>query len=259
MKRRHACLSFDEESLSSGSEAPHRRLKGLPQVPQSPAAKQDESIAQLAALRVALGLTRARGEREHEKEESDKQEGTEDQEPEPPAELPSLRDIASFSEFLRLSPLILLRAPELPVHELAALCETAARLKFFDKELFEPIFDILIAKIGQLSVEQITAVAVSIIDLNAYSPPVFSAAASALAPVVGKLSNPQRLQWLKLLAAAGHCDEEFEVALRTTPLPGGQDVNAHDDFMICWDLVRNGHCPRGATCRWAHPAKERKQ
>ncbi|CAJ1438216.1 unnamed protein product [Effrenium voratum] len=67
----------------------------------------------------------------------------------------------------------------------------------------------------------------------------------------------QRLQWLKLLAAAGRSeeDEDFEVRLRTDPLPGGVDVSASDDFMVCWDFVRTGNCPRGSSCRWNHPSK----
>ncbi|CAK0860846.1 unnamed protein product [Prorocentrum cordatum] len=170
------------------------------------------------------------------------------------------RKVGSLSAFLRLGPAIRRAAPHLPPAELVALCETAARLRFYDAELFEHAFVFLVAHVRarRLSAEQITSVAASLVELNACNAGVFSAAAAALLPEVGKLPKQMRLQWLKLLAAAGHegRDDAFELALRTAPLPGGVDPGASDDFSLCWDFVRGG-CPRGSSCRWKHPPKRR--
>eukprot|EP00747_Dinoflagellata_sp_TGD_P028079 gnl/TRDRNA2_/TRDRNA2_133023_c0_seq3.p1 gnl/TRDRNA2_/TRDRNA2_133023_c0~~gnl/TRDRNA2_/TRDRNA2_133023_c0_seq3.p1 ORF type:complete len:196 (-),score=40.51 gnl/TRDRNA2_/TRDRNA2_133023_c0_seq3:67-654(-) len=154
----------------------------------------------------------------------------------------SMRDISSFGHFLQLTPALRNAAAELTAQQLTELCEAAARIKFFDGELFD-----------------VTLVVASLVDLNACDSSIFSAAAPAIMPHISTMSKAQRLQWLKLLAAAKHpCDEEFEVALRTTALPEGEgELSAHEAFMLCWDYVKTGGCPRGSGCRWNHPKKDK--
>lgn len=180
----------------------------------------------------------------------------------PPVELPSsIREVKTFSEFLRLGPVLKTAAPNLSVDELVGLCETAARLKFFDGDLFDEVFVHLKRSIQsrKLSIQQITSVASSLVDLNAYNASIFAAAAKELTPLIKGMSKEQRLQWIKLLSSAGHRDDEsFEMALRTAPLPGGDDAAAADGFMLCWEFMRGG-CPRGNSCRWTHPGAKKNE
>eukprot|EP00931_Biecheleriopsis_adriatica_P121042 TRINITY_DN96120_c0_g1_i1.p1 TRINITY_DN96120_c0_g1~~TRINITY_DN96120_c0_g1_i1.p1 ORF type:complete len:287 (-),score=59.02 TRINITY_DN96120_c0_g1_i1:30-890(-) len=286
MKRGRPKLSFDDSSGSSDDEeAGDAKLKkqkpasaslrgGLSQAPQSQQAAAEtvpvpeaQTLAQVAALRAALGLGRRKASAESESQEAG---GEPESALVPSLSLPasaqrvqlpaSMRDIETFSEFLRLSPAIQDAAMKFSADELTALCETAARLKFFDGELFEGVFVHLRCRIrwGQFDIHQVTSVCAALVDLNATDPEVFRDVTQWLLPRVGTMSKAMRLQWLKLMAAVGHRhdeDEDFEIALRTTPLPGGIDVSASDDFMVCWDFVRTGGCPRGADCRWKHPAR----
>lgn len=277
MKKRGAVrLSFDEEGTSGssdeaegdeGSQPKQKRPKATPSLlrgglPQRQPEEDDiatshepeaQSLAQVAALRAALGL----GQRK--KEEADVVEIAEDR----PVKLPaSMRDIETFSEFLRLSPAIRDSCMRFSAEELTALCETAARLKFFDLELFDTVFVHLRCRIrwGQFSIDMVTSVANALIDLNACDQEVFGDLTAWLKTRVEQMSKAQRLHWLKLLAAARRADadsdeEELQNALRTTPLPGGVDASGTDDFNMCFEFVRFGFCPRGSCCRWVHPGK----
>eukprot|EP00434_Breviolum_minutum_P009748 symbB.v1.2.008581.t1/scaffold523.1/size192511/3 len=156
-------LSFDESSDEEGGEAKPklpRIQRGVPKLPESKQVEADkaavpeaQSLAQVAALRAALGLGRAKQE-----EKPLDSENLASQ----PAKLPaSMRDIQTFSEFLRLSPAIQEASMKMSADELTALCETAARLKFFDGELFEAVFVHIRCRIrwGQFDIHQVTAVA----------------------------------------------------------------------------------------------------
>eukprot|EP00747_Dinoflagellata_sp_TGD_P028078 gnl/TRDRNA2_/TRDRNA2_133023_c0_seq2.p1 gnl/TRDRNA2_/TRDRNA2_133023_c0~~gnl/TRDRNA2_/TRDRNA2_133023_c0_seq2.p1 ORF type:complete len:215 (-),score=46.28 gnl/TRDRNA2_/TRDRNA2_133023_c0_seq2:67-711(-) len=173
----------------------------------------------------------------------------------------SMRDISSFGHFLQLTPALRNAAAELTAQQLTELCEAAARIKFFDGELFDDVFVNIRKRLrkAEFNVAQVTLVVASLVDLNACDSSIFSAAAPAIMPHISTMSKAQRLQWLKLLAAAKHpCDEEFEVALRTTALPEGEgELSAHEAFMLCWDYVKTGGCPRGSGCRWNHPKKDK--
>lgn len=254
-------LSFDElsDEAEEGESKPKlpRIQRGVPQLPESKQVETEktvpeaQSLAQVAALRAALGLGRTKQE--------EKQLDSEDLAAQPPKLPASMRDIQTFSEFLRLSPAIQEASMKMSADELTALCETAARLKFFDGELFEAVFVHIRCRIrwGQFDVHQVTAVAQHLVDLNATDPEVFRDMTQWLQHRVSTMSKAQRLQWLKLLAAAGNRndeDEDFEEKLRTQPLPGGVDISSSDDFMVCWDFVRTGSCPRGPSCRWNHPS-----
>lgn len=135
-------LSFDESSdeAEEGESKPKlpRIQRGVPQLPESKQVEAEktvpeaQSLAQVAALRAALGLGRTKQE--------EKQLDSEDLAAQPPKLPASMRDIQTFSEFLRLSPAIQEASMKMSADELTALCETAARLKFFDGELFEAVF-----------------------------------------------------------------------------------------------------------------------
>ncbi|CAE7428015.1 Gamt, partial [Symbiodinium pilosum] len=185
-----------------------------------------QTLAQVAALRNALGLGKRR-----DTEKETRQDSVEDVTA-ASVKLPaSMRDIQTFSEFLRLSPAIQEASMKMSAEELTALCETAARLKFFDGELFEAVFVHIRCRIrwGQFDLHQVTAVAQHLVDLNAIDQDVFRDVTQWLLPRVGSMSKAMRLQWLKLMAAIGQKtdrseeDEDFEDKLRTHPLPGGID------------------------------------
>ena len=225
-------LSFDESSDEEGGEAKPklpRIQRGVPKLPESKQVEADkaavpeaQSLAQVAALRAALGLGRAKQE-----EKPLDSENLASQ----PAKLPaSMRDIQTFSEFLRLSPAIQEASMKMSADELTALCETAARLKFFDGELFEAVFVHIRCRIrwGQFDIHQVTAVAQHLVDLNATDREVFRDMTQWLQHRIASMSKAQRLQWLKLLAAAGirnDEEEDFEEKLRAfdeeTPTPPG--------------------------------------
>lgn len=297
MKRIRPRLSFDDDSLSDAqdgaAEGPPRKWRGLSELSASRRSAEEqvgvsgggllvagvrrskeEEEMQVAAVKRALGLLSSGRQRlgaepaaartestvpdTHGSDAPDRDGGEGQASPavlKPPT---SISEVRTFSEFLRFGPTLKAEAAQMSVEELTATCETAARLKFFDGELFDRVFMHIREKMssGHFSVEQITTVAASLVDLNAYKSDIFSAAARILLPLVGQLSKAMRLHWLKLLAAAKHTnDESFEIALRTTPLPGGVDVTTSADFFLCWDFVRNGACPRGASCKWLHPKK----
>eukprot|EP00927_Polykrikos_kofoidii_P072313 TRINITY_DN68446_c0_g1_i1.p1 TRINITY_DN68446_c0_g1~~TRINITY_DN68446_c0_g1_i1.p1 ORF type:complete len:324 (+),score=54.43 TRINITY_DN68446_c0_g1_i1:81-1052(+) len=171
----------------------------------------------------------------------------------------SLGDVETFGEFVRVTPAIMRAAATLPAAELAALCQTAARLKYFDTDLFGEVFKHVEARLrsAEFDILQVTAVVAALVELNAYNAGVFSAAATSLLPRISDLSKAQRLQWIKLFAAVGHTgDEAFAEALRFAPLPGGEDGGLDDEFFLCWEWVRGGFCPRGKRCRWAHPPRK---
>lgn len=174
----------------------------------------------------------------------------------PEAKLPaSVGDIETFTEFLRMTPALKKTCDGLPAAELVALCETAARVKYFDGDLFKDVFKQLCARFSKNAFDfiQATAVIAALVELNACDAHVFGAAKDALLPRVGEMPKALRLQWLKLLVAAGHAyDGPFEEALRMAPLLPGED-GAVDDFMMCWEYVKGGFCPRGSKCKWFHP------
>merc|ERR1712217_279198 len=94
----------------------------------------------------------------------------------------------------------------MPAKELTALCETAARLKYLDNDLFSEAYKQIANRIraGEFDSAQITSVATAMVDLNAYDAAVFSAAARFMVTRVNTLSKEQRLHWVKLIQSSGH-------------------------------------------------------
>lgn len=177
------------------------------------------------------------------------------------AEPTKIVDIQTFSEFLRAGPELKRRCSTMPVAELVALCETAVRLRFYDPDLFGDVCVQLCVRLraGALTVLQTTDAVASLAELNSFDTRVLRAAGAFLSKRITEMTKAQRLLWLKLLAAAGPDaqDEAFTEALRMAPLPMGEASAADDDFFLCWEFVRGGHCPRGAKCRWVHPEKKK--
>lgn len=280
MKRTHAKLSFDDEegSASSGDERPlcaRRAPRGLPGACQG-TSKNDDSASSALLLREALGQLRSRTqstapdspEKKFAWMDSDDDDGAASEAKDCAsdvelAEVPlpmSMREIGTFSEFVRFTPAIKKAVAEFPAAELVALCKTAARLKYFDGDLFETVFHHLILRLRALEFDatQITSMAADLVDLNAYNANFFSAAASCLLPKVSEMPKEQRLQWIKLLASANHNgDDAFVEKLRTAPLLPGEEGSAEYDFNLCWQFINGGFCPRGNSCKWFHPAKKK--
>lgn len=207
--------------------------------------ENDEGHGSSAGSPKAAARSNASGSAAEEEEDVDK----------PPPTAAALEAL-TFPELLSSSRHLRRCAPQLGSEELTALCQSAARLRFFDGELFQALKDRIRAALrnGELDVGQMTAVATALLELNAYDPAVFGAAAAALLPQIKNLSKGQRLEWIRLLAAAGHKgDDAFQEELRMAPLPMGE---ATDQFFLCWEFVNSGgFCPRGAACRWSHPKK----
>lgn len=286
MKRKKPCLSFDDDG-GSGSDsegqtarpAKWRSISQLTQVESSASEVLGEEVgegqAQIAAMKRALGLRQptAKVDDDEDAAPNARSPDPEEDDMDPgggsslPGEVPAdVREVQTLSEFLRIIPALKRLVISMSADQIVATCQVAARLKMFDGELFDALYVQVSMKLresivssacslcegqGQFDVEQVTSIASALLELNAYNAEVFSGAAAFLTPLVGQMSKALRLQWLKLLASAKHsADEAFEVALRTTDLPGGEAATA-DDFMICWDF-RTGHCPRGSACRWGH-------
>lgn len=170
-----------------------------------------------------------------------------------------IRSIETFPEFVRLTPALKRAIPAMGAEQLTALCETAVRVRHFDADLFAEVFRRLCVKIraNELDIEQVTAVATALVDLNAYDMGVFKAAAAFLMQQmqINALSKDHRLHWLKLLASSGHQGDEALVAmLRSSPLPGAEAQEAKR--LVCYEWMGSGFCPRGNRCTFAH-SKER--
>jgi len=139
-------------------------------------------------------------------------------EPSPPR---SLADVWSFSQMVRLAPQLHSKAPRMQASELAALCEAAARVKFFDAALFEVVTQALRKNLdrpnaGGLGAEELTTVVAGLADLNVYDKDLFSKAARALAAggAAERLDAGRRRQLLESFRAVKHKgDEAFLEAL----------------------------------------------
>merc|ERR1712039_596693 len=171
-----------------------------------------------------------------------------------------IRQVKTWSEFLRLSPAFREAAELYTADELTGLFETAARVKFFDRDIFEHIFDLTTkrTKSRDFNFEQLKIIMNSLVDLNAYHRGLFEAVASQLRQEVGTMTKEQRLQWLTIVAGAKSLAgadnskevEAFEDKLRNAPLPEGEPGT--EGTKICFDFMKNGSCPRGKECKWAH-------
>eukprot|EP00930_Biecheleria_cincta_P004308 TRINITY_DN105218_c0_g1_i1.p1 TRINITY_DN105218_c0_g1~~TRINITY_DN105218_c0_g1_i1.p1 ORF type:complete len:289 (-),score=41.94 TRINITY_DN105218_c0_g1_i1:91-957(-) len=161
--------------------------------------------------------------------------------------------IETFPEFVRLTPALTRAVPSMSAEQLTALCETAVRIRHFDRDLFTEVYRSLCVKIrtAELDIGQVTVVATALVDLNAYDAGVFKAAAAFLMQQINALSKEQRLHWLKLLASSGHQGDDALVAmLRSSPLPGADIPQAQR--LVCYEWMGSGFCPRGNRCTFAH-------
>lgn len=277
MKRARAKLSFDDEegSGSSGDERPPIAKiapRGLPGAGQGTSKNDDRGVSSSMILREALQARTQRPAPTSPEEKYAWMDSDDDDAKKAPSEaseaasdadlkevaLPStMKEIRTFSEFVRLTAGIKKAVADFPADELVALCETAARLKYFDGDLFEAVFRHIILRMraSEFDATQTTLIAVYLADLNAYNARLFSVAASILLPNVGKMPKAQRLQWIDLLVSVGHRgDDAFVEALRLAPLLPGE--TAADDLNMCWQFMNGGFCPRGTKCKWTHPAKK---
>jgi len=60
---------------------------------------------------------------------------------------------------------------------------------------------------------------------------------------VAKRSNfPKQLH----IAQAHVRSKTFSVEIQLFHMPNGR-------YNVCWDTIKNGHCPRGDSCRWEKP------
>eukprot|EP00928_Gymnodinium_smaydae_P044104 TRINITY_DN29443_c0_g1_i1.p2 TRINITY_DN29443_c0_g1~~TRINITY_DN29443_c0_g1_i1.p2 ORF type:complete len:280 (-),score=85.16 TRINITY_DN29443_c0_g1_i1:90-929(-) len=172
--------------------------------------------------------------------------------------------VGSLAEFLRLVPAVRAALPELSSSELLALCETSARLRFFDGELFGDVFGFLRTRVrsGAFDCSELTALVRALAALNALDRGVLAAAIDVLRPRVCELSKDQRLRWLDLLAsvegsAADAAAGSLVQALRFAELRP-EDVPEMTAFEVCWDFEK-GFCSRGANCPWKHNKKEKEK
>eukprot|EP00927_Polykrikos_kofoidii_P003580 TRINITY_DN11435_c0_g1_i1.p1 TRINITY_DN11435_c0_g1~~TRINITY_DN11435_c0_g1_i1.p1 ORF type:complete len:514 (-),score=92.76 TRINITY_DN11435_c0_g1_i1:72-1403(-) len=174
------------------------------------------------------------------------------------AKLPApsrIEEVRTFGEFVRFAPVLMRAVDCLETAQLAAVCSTAVRLKYFDADLFRVVYKALVRKFVANEVDGKTAtdIAQHLADLNAYDDRVFSAAIASLEPRIQHLSKEQRLRWLTILEQVGHRGSPaFVEALRLAPLVEDMPVAATVSGKIQCRHFAKGFCVLGRSCTFAH-------
>jgi len=265
MKRKQVMLSFDDDELAGAATT-----KATRSISQNLSQQQDSAPSFADDSRCNDGGPSAdhKSKREYawmDSEDESNSDGSgaghSEDDRQPVVELPaSIGSVETFGEFVRLTPALKSAVPDLAPAELTALCETAARLRHFDADLFSDVFKQLSVRIKarELDTNQVTAVATALVELNAYDAGVFRASAALMVQYVPAMPEDERLHWLKLLAATSHQgDATFIAVLKSTPLPSdaGPEGDAPQS-RVCYEWMGSGFCPRGNRCQFAH-TKER--
>lgn len=168
--------------------------------------------------------------------------------------LKQLEGVQTFSHFMRMAARLRRAAASMTPEHFVTLCQVACRVKYFDGELFEAVFEHLVPKIVDqaLSPSQLTEVVASLLELNACDLKVMTAAAAALMSRIDGLDKALRLRWLTLLAEAKapHCDALL-TALRSVPAEDTSPPSAPSGRLPCRHHAR-GLCTLGKSCTFSH-------
>eukprot|EP00931_Biecheleriopsis_adriatica_P082354 TRINITY_DN55784_c0_g1_i1.p1 TRINITY_DN55784_c0_g1~~TRINITY_DN55784_c0_g1_i1.p1 ORF type:complete len:272 (+),score=43.16 TRINITY_DN55784_c0_g1_i1:54-869(+) len=271
MKRKRPILSCESESGDEDSPGPliakrqHRISKDVPEEREAPKDTPSEKPAPDSPVRESKREFAWMDSGDESNADEGDGGGSDDEKASshhsPVVALPeSVRQVETFSEFLRVTPALKKIVPSMPADELTALCETASRLKHFDGDLFAEAFKQISVRIkaGEFDIPSITAVATALVDLNACDASVFRAATDVLIRRVHELPKDQRLHWLKLLASSGHAPDQVIrnaalISALKAPLP---EDNA-PAVRYCYEWVGQGFCPRGTRCTYAHPERKK--
>jgi len=169
-----------------------------------------------------------------------------------------LRGVETFGEFMRICESIRQAIGSMSAENLVELCKTAARVKFYDGDLFDEVFTHLIPKTKsqELSPSQLADILQCLIDLNACDPGFVAAAVASLTPKMGELDKAMRLRWMSLLGdlKSPSC-EAFLVALRTAPvLEESNAAQSSTSGRIACRHFARGFCATGKNCVFSHEA-----
>mmetsp|Transcript_98151 Transcript_98151/g.256324 ORF Transcript_98151/g.256324 Transcript_98151/m.256324 type:complete len:476 (+) Transcript_98151:80-1507(+) len=171
--------------------------------------------------------------------------------------LTQLRELQTFAGFVRLTESLVSRASSMASDHFVELCRAAARVKYFDGDLFGEVFKHLVPKIKaqELALAQLADIVQSLVDLNACDAAVTSATAAVLIPRVGDLDKVQRLRWLDLLKdLKGPQFEVLASALKTAPCVEDDKQNMSTSGKIACRHYARGFCAMGKNCTFAHEA-----
>lgn len=120
-------------------------------------------------------------------------------------------EVRTFSDMLRLAPSLQNRAPRMPPKELAAVVTAAARVRFYDAEVFQhgllpTARRHLQRSKGSFGVDEAVDLITGLAELNVYDKPIFSKVVEVFAERKQELEDPVRR--VRLLAAFRAVDHQ---------------------------------------------------
>jgi len=125
-------------------------------------------------------------------------------------------EVRTFSDMLRLAPALQSRAPRMPPKELAAVVTAAARVRFYDAEVFQSGLLPTARRHLQRSkvsfgVDEAVDLITGLAELNVYDQPIFSKVVEVFAERKQDLEDPvRRVKLLTAFRAVGHQgDKDF--------------------------------------------------
>lgn len=168
-----------------------------------------------------------------------------------------LEEVQTFAAFVRITPALTRDVANLSADQLAALCATAARLRYFDGDLFREVYKALVRHFagGEVDSRAATDIAQHLADLNAYDEQVFSAAIASMAPRIEQLHKELRLRWLSILEQVRHTSSpSFVEALRSAPVLEDIPVTISSGGRMPCRHYSRGFCSLGRGCTFSHDA-----
>jgi len=205
---------------------------------------------------------------------------------------PAARDVQTLGQMMRVADAIKKKAGgkkkvDLSADELLDLCQAAARIKFYDPELFQDTLAPALLRcfrsgldssdVGsgktteskQFSLDGGLEIVCTLASLNAASAltAVFQEAANAFRETGVKLSKAQRrllnevystidrVQDIAFLAGLGPPSDSGPTEIRGSVSEGVSvdGLPMRPGQRICESYLKTGNCRSGAACRWDHP------
>lgn len=125
----------------------------------------------------------------------------------------SYADVETLSQLLRMAPALQEKARRMSLGDLAAACEAAARVRFYDAAVFGAVKAAVRGHLrgrGSFQAGHIASIVTSLAELNAYDRELFSAAARTLEHGTGLLEGLSRRRILDAFRKVKHdSDQEF--------------------------------------------------
>mmetsp|Transcript_111993 Transcript_111993/g.321824 ORF Transcript_111993/g.321824 Transcript_111993/m.321824 type:complete len:503 (+) Transcript_111993:117-1625(+) len=169
--------------------------------------------------------------------------------------LSQLDNVKTFAQFMRLSPKLQILAAVMAPQHFVTLCRIAARVKYFDKDVFTEVFKHLTPQIkdNAFSTEQLKDVVTCLIELNACDGSLLAAVSTSVMPRIAEIDKSTRREWLTLLAEVKSPNCEVLVsALKNAPNTEEQTGSSPISTRLPCRHFARGFCSLGKSCTFSH-------